>query len=100
LNISLSREELKNIRKLWDNTKNAHECPTCHKKIEIDIDFGMMEKLMENKTGIYPHLILHGNPLHGMICYIDTQMTVRSVCAIESIEISKDPETLNNLKNN
>ncbi|MFX1276689.1 MAG: hypothetical protein ACFFBP_09645 [Promethearchaeota archaeon] len=93
----LSREEIQNKRKQWQNSRNANECPICHKKIEVDIDLFMMEKILENKSGVYPHLVLHGNPLHGMIIYIDKHMNIRSVSSIESMEISKDSETCQQL---
>ncbi|MFX1276038.1 MAG: hypothetical protein ACFFAT_13405 [Promethearchaeota archaeon] len=91
--MSIRTEDLKDIGKFKQNTKNAHKCPICKKKIDIGIEFDIINKMVRKDKGIYTHLIIHGNPLHGMICYIDVHMTVRSVSAIESIEISRDSET-------
>ena len=45
-----------------------------------------MDKQIENKSGIFSHLILHSEPIHGLINYFDSNMNVRGLSAIESIE--------------
>ncbi|MFX1500796.1 MAG: hypothetical protein ACFFDH_07515 [Promethearchaeota archaeon] len=51
-----------------------------------------------SKDSIYfPHIHLHGNPLHALICYFNSKLRLRNVGVIKSIEISRDSETFGQL---
>ena len=92
--MTIKADNLKDIGKLKQNAKNVHKCPICGKKIEIGIEMETKAKMNQQQKGLYSHLVLHGNPLHGMLCHIDSHLTVRHISIIESIEISRDSETL------
>ena len=53
-----------------------------------------MKDLDSINTNLYkPHIYLHGNPLHALICYLNKELIIRNVGIIESIEISRDSKT-------
>ncbi len=97
--MGITEKNLKEMVKYKQNTKNAHKCPFCKKKIEIGIEYEMLSKLKEEKRFPYPHVVLHGNPLHAMVCYIDSHLAVRNVTVIKSVEISRDSETFMQMMN-
>lgn len=90
-------EDIKNTCRFKQNVKNIHKCPICKQKIEIGVELTMIKKLSNKEKGIYSHLIIHGKPLHALICYIDSHMSVRGIMPIESIEISRDSDTFQEL---
>lgn len=66
-------------------------CPLCSEKITIGVGIDITEK---GNTNIhFPHLHLHGDPLHAVICYINQELKVRNIGVIKSIEISRDSAT-------
>lgn len=77
------------------SVKNHHICPLCKEKIEIGVEKETLERLYIADKFPYPHVHIHGDPLHAMLCYIDKDMVIRSTGTIKSIEISRDSETLN-----
>ena len=81
------------IGKIKQNVKNFHICPFCRKNVEIGIEMDDLNQLNTEEYFPYPHLHLHGNPLHGMLFYIDKNLDIRGVTVIKSIEISRDSET-------
>lgn len=91
----ITPKELESIKDLKQNPKNFYECPICKKLIKIGIEYAIKMKLKDENKVLYPHIHLHGNPLHGMVCYLDSHFKVRSISSIESIEISRDSDTLN-----
>ena len=84
--MTLSNKKTVNSKKIFEMTKNIFNCPVCKKDIKINFDAIKINKQIDNKSGIFSHLILHGKPLHGIICYFDMNMNVRGLSAIESIE--------------
>ncbi len=68
-------------------------CPVCEKQFNIGIEIKVIKKLNVESNFPYPHLHLHGDPLHAMVCYVDKQLKIRSVMGIKSIEISRDSLT-------
>ena len=68
-------------------------CPLCEKRINIGVELGILSEQDSIQRFPYPHLYLHGTPLHGMLCYIDKEKKVRSVNGIKSIEICRDSES-------
>ena len=75
------------------NVLYFQECPLCKKKIQIKIQFDQLEQQYGASGGVIPHIILHGNPLHAMLCYVDRHMAVRGKGYIVSIVISRDSNT-------
>ena len=66
------------------------QCPQCKKKIEFGIELEFIQKL---KNISFPHIHLHGKPLHALLCYINSDLEVKNIGVINSIEISRDSET-------
>jgi hypothetical protein len=75
------------------NALYFQECPLCKKKIQINVQFDLLEQQYGASGGILPHIILHGNPLHAMLCYVDRHMAVRGKGYIVSIGIPRDSNT-------
>ena len=67
----------------------SQKCPICNKKIQFGVEFGFLENA---KRYPYPHMILHGNPLHALIVYIDADLRIRGIETAQSIEIQKNVE--------
>ena len=80
-------KDAKNIKKKLDRVVR---CPKCDKEIRIGIELEVVNKLNSLKN-IYIHL--HGEPLHALICYLNSELKVRNIGVIESIEISRDSDT-------
>ncbi len=59
------------------------ECPICHESIEHKID---PSTLKNEKHYPVPHLVLHGDPTHGIILYIDARGKVRAVESVKSVQ--------------
>jgi len=93
----ITPKEFEDRKEIKQNPNNYSECPFCGEKIKIGIEYILKRKLHDKKKFPYPHMHLHGDPIHGMLCYIDSDLKVRSISIIESIEISRDSDTLNTL---
>ena len=85
--------ERKKSELLKQNAKNLHTCPLCGERIEIGFEKRVLTEISEDGNYPFPHIHLHGNPLHAMICYVDTHYVVRGVGSASSIEISRDSDT-------
>ncbi|MFX0009769.1 MAG: hypothetical protein ACFE9R_05595 [Candidatus Hermodarchaeota archaeon] len=69
------------------------ECPLCNKKIQINVQFELLEEDYDVNGGVIPHIVLHGEPLHALLCYVDRHMTVRGKGYIMSIGVPRDSRT-------
>ncbi len=59
-----------------------------------------IETQFTNKISIdiyIPHIHLHGDPLHALICYINSELKIRNLGVIKSVEISRDSQTFREL---
>ena len=65
--------------------------------VELGIEHSYLPKIT-NSTFIM-HLFLHGNPLHALLCQVNSELKVRNIGIIKSIEISRDSETFTQLLN-
>lgn len=69
-------------------------CPVC----KLEIKFGVELEILHTVTKYpYAHLVLHGDPIHALIIYLDANFSVRGVETAESIEIIKESGTLNQI---
>jgi hypothetical protein len=91
--------EISNLTKQKEQYKELspalqfHKCPLCKKNLEIKLNFESLEQQYGAMDGIIPHIILHGKPLHAMLCYVDKHMAVRGKEYVISMSISKDYNT-------
>ncbi len=67
----------------------------CNEKIAIGVELNISRK--SNSDIYFPHIHLHGDPLHAIICYINSELKVRNIGVIKSIEISRDSQTFREL---
>lgn len=89
-------KDLRRLRIKWDlkkDIKDKHECPICGKMIEFGVELDALKKAKEKSYYPYPHLHLHGNPLHAVLCYIDKEHKVRGVSGVNSLQIARDADT-------
>jgi hypothetical protein len=70
------------------------KCPECDKKITIGVELETLKRQQILKSVYFPHIHIHGDPLHGLICYLNSELKVRNIGIIKSIEISRDSGTL------
>ncbi len=68
-----------------------HKCPVCN----IAIRPGVEKKDLANvKRFPYRHVVLHGQPLHAAIVYLDANFQVRSIEGAHSVEVVKGTQML------
>ena len=95
--MTLGSRKVKNAGEVKKTVDRFHQCPVCGKKIELGVELDVLIKANEEQYFPYPHLHLHGNPLHAMLCYIDKDLKIRNIGKIKSIEISRDSETFSQI---
>ncbi|MFX0039580.1 MAG: hypothetical protein ACFFCY_04970 [Promethearchaeota archaeon] len=67
----------------------------CNEKISIGVEINITK---ESHPDLYfPHIHIHGDPLHALICYINSELKMRNMGLIKSIEISRDSQTFGQL---
>ena len=70
-------------------------CPLCQQSIILGIELNFLGK---REASIYfPHIHLHGDPLHALICYLNSELKIRNIGIIKSIEIARDSDTFKQL---
>jgi len=72
-------------------SKKSIICPLCKDRITIGVENFILAS--KNSDIHLPHIHLHGNPLHALLCYINSELEIINVGVIKSIEISRDSET-------
>ena len=92
--VQMQRNSNINIDEVKITHRFARVCPTCKRKIKIGIEQSYKNSI--NRFP-YPHIVLHGNPLHALIVYLDSDFKVRGFEHAESIEIERNSETFNQL---
>jgi len=72
------------------------ECPVCHEKLKFGIELHVLKSLSQ-----YPftHLIVHGDPLHVLIAYIDANFAVRGTEVCTDFAFAKSGEVFSALLN-
>jgi len=83
-------KDAKHIKKKLDQLVR---CPKCGKEIKIGVELEVVNKLNSLRNIYFPHIHLHGEPLHALLCYLNSELKVRNIGIIESIEISRDSVT-------
>ena len=89
--------KIKDVDHVKKKLDQVVRCPKCDKEIKIGIELEVVNKLSALKNIYFPHIHLHGNPLHAMLVYIDKDHKIRSTGVIKSIEISRDSTTFSHL---
>ena len=70
--------------------KFSRQCPICQNNITFVIERHIIE---EAKHFPYTHCVIHGNPLHIFIVYVDKELKIRGCETAKSIEILRDGQT-------
>jgi len=70
------------------------ECPLCKEKLKFGIELHVLKQITQ-----YPftHLIIHGDPMHLLIAYIDANFSVRGTELCTDFEIAKNGEVFSEL---
>ncbi len=82
------------IQEIKTTSKFARQCPQCGELITFGIE---QQDLEAQKNFPFPHVILHGNPIHCLIVYVDANFKVRGTESASSIEITRDQATFGQL---
>lgn len=64
--------------------KNQVLCPICHKYLQTNINPEIISTI---DYFPFPHIIVHGNPTHGLIVYIDSDGKVRARESAHSVQV-------------
>ena len=91
--------KIKDVDQVKKKLDRVVRCPKCDKEIKIGIELEVVNKLGALKNIYFPHIHIHGKPLHALICYLNSELKMRNIGIIESIEISRDSDTFNQLLN-
>jgi hypothetical protein len=91
--LGISSKKQKSFDEIKTHLKNLQTCPICKEKFEISLESDLVKCLEKQERFPYPHIHLHGTPLHAMVCYIDKESLVRAISGIHSIQIFKDSST-------
>lgn len=81
--------------RLMFKTKKKIICPFCKEEVTLKIQMMVLKNFISSFYS--PHIHLHGNPLHALVCYINKDLQVKNLGIIRNIEMSKDSETLTQL---
>jgi len=87
--------KINNEKEVKKKIKKTINCPYCEEPVKIGIELGTLNTI--NTHIFFPHIHLHGDPLHALICYISPGLQVRNVSVIKSIEISRDSTTFSQM---
>ena len=66
-------------------------CPMCQQVIYLGVEVNILSQV--SASIYFPHIHLHGDPLHALICYINSELKLRNIGVIKNIEISRDSQT-------
>ncbi len=79
--------------------KKPIQCPLCQKEFEIGVELSIIRNMASTHLIYFPHIHIHGNPLHALICYLNSKLEIRNIGVIKSIEISRDSDTFKQIMN-
>ncbi|QEE16317.1 hypothetical protein DSAG12_02147 [Promethearchaeum syntrophicum] len=83
-----------NPREIKKHSVLSQKCPICKQEISFGVEHGFLEKVERYP---YPHVILHGDPLHALIVYIDADFLIRGADTARSIEIHRNSNTFSQI---
>jgi hypothetical protein len=86
--------ELSSVYDVKKTMKLSKECPICKQKVYFGVETHVLKEITEFP---FTHVVLHGNPLHAMIVYIDANFAVRSIEYSKSIEVARDSASFSEL---
>jgi len=86
--------KIKDVDQVKKKVNRLIRCPKCSKEVEIGIELEIIKKFKSLSNVYFPHIHLHGNPLHALLCYVNSEIQLRNIGVIESVEISRDSNTL------
>ena len=69
-------------------------CDICHQVFKVQVSAAEM---VDAKRYPFAHLILHGNPIHALVVYVDKQGAVRGSESSQSIQIDRTSATFQEL---
>ena len=86
--------KINNIKEVKQNVQKVI-CPLCKEELIIGVEVSVMKQF--NSSIQIPHIHLHGDPLHAVICYVNSGLKLANIGVIKSIEISRDAKTFSQL---
>ena len=86
--------KIKKIDHVKKRVDRVVKCPKCNKEVKLGVELEVVSKQKILQNVYFPHIHLHGNPLHALVCYVNSELKLRNIGIIESIEISRDSNTL------
>jgi|SRR5271157_865167 len=69
-------------------------CDICHQVFKVQVSAAEMA---DAKRYPFAHLILHGNPIHALVVYVDKHGSVRGSESSQSIQIDRTSATFQEL---
>jgi len=69
-------------------------CDICHQVFKVQVSAA---ELADARRYPFAHLILHGNPIHALVVYVDKHGSVRGSESSQSIQIDRTSSTFQEL---
>ena len=82
--------KIKDVKEVKQEAQKV-TCPMCQRVILLGVEVNILDQ--PNSNIYFPHIHLHGDPLHALICYINSELKLRNIGVIKSIEVSRDSQT-------
>ncbi|MHA1734011.1 MAG: hypothetical protein ACTSU5_18880 [Promethearchaeota archaeon] len=74
--------------------KHPAKCPVCGEAFSLGVEAGFLATVDRFP---FPHVLLHGSPLHALVAYVDQNGDVRGVESTRSVEVLGDGPTFQEL---
>jgi len=97
ISIEIIYGKIRDRNEVKQKSNNVITCPYCEQKIEIGIEIKDLAHAKDKKWLFFPHINLHGTPLHALICYMNSELEIRNMGVINSVEISRDSATFSQI---
>lgn len=79
---------------LKKSIKIHQKCPICNEKLNISIDPSYISNIEHFP---FAHVLIHGEPLHAIMLYIDSNFSVRGFECVESLQFSRNSNTFSQI---
>ncbi len=78
-------QEMLNGHELRKTARMATRCPICGESLSVAVELSTIQKATHFP---YPHVLIHGNPLHALIVYLDADFQARDEQGCEAVNLN------------
>ncbi len=78
-------QEMLNGHELRKSAKMSTLCPICGEKVLVAVELSTIAKTVHFP---YPHIVIHGSPLHAVIIYLDADFQAHDEQGCENVNLN------------